>query len=43
MIVLALKPSGSFHSSDEGSTIDNAVAVAGYVVVRVAMTPRGQV
>ena len=37
VIVLALRPSGRFHFSDGGSTIDNAVAVAGYVVVRMAM------
>ncbi len=37
VIVLALGLPQVFHSIDAGSTIDSAVAVAGYVVMRVAM------
>ena len=37
VIVLALGLPRVVHSIDEGNTIDNSVAVAGYVVMRVAM------
>jgi len=37
VLILALGIADMFASVDEGATVDNAVMVAGYVVMRVAM------